>query len=348
MPQDKACFWERIEAPLPPLRPRPKCDFIHPRQLSPFPERLVLPFSNEVILSGYEELDSSGNDLFTSWANLSDHEILVQHMVDIEKATAEFREAYERKHAASSHMNSSKKRSATRSMVQRGLSIYNWNPGPPRGKEDAFEQQIAGSWHNITLQEARASNESVPRDPFRRLRDSFQQGHFLHQLRCQVDPPSRRDLPAQVIEGEQEWVLQGVLSRATFRRPPVSGQKYFTVLSLHTSNIYAKKNGIANKLILTLLAIMISQEVDLVAGDFNGTAWRHRGKDNLSTVDEAFLDSTLPTPPGPTPLWGSGSDVCGLLKPPGSQRSWKVNKHGAFAIRRKTLGLRPNDQSCHH
>ena len=37
-------FWERIEAPLPPLRPRPKCNFIHPRQLSPFPERLELPF----------------------------------------------------------------------------------------------------------------------------------------------------------------------------------------------------------------------------------------------------------------------------------------------------------------
>ena len=67
-PHDIACFWKRIEAPLPPLRPRPKCDFIHPRQLSPFPERLVLPFSNEVILSGYEELDSSGNDHFTSWA----------------------------------------------------------------------------------------------------------------------------------------------------------------------------------------------------------------------------------------------------------------------------------------
>ena len=48
-PQDKAFFWERIEAPLPPLRPRPKCNFIHPRQLSPSPERLVLPFSNEVI-----------------------------------------------------------------------------------------------------------------------------------------------------------------------------------------------------------------------------------------------------------------------------------------------------------
>ena len=47
------------------------------------------------------------------------------HMVDIEKATAEFREASERKHATSSHMNSSSKRFATRSIVQRRLSIYN-------------------------------------------------------------------------------------------------------------------------------------------------------------------------------------------------------------------------------
>ena len=56
----------------------------------------------------------------------------------------------------------------------------------------------------------------------------------------------------------------------------------------------------------------------------------------------------------PLPLWGPGSipdnwaDVCGFLKPLGSQRSWKVIKHGAFSISRKTLGLRPTDQSCHH
>ena len=54
------------------------------------------------------------------------------------------------------------------------------------------------------------------------------------------------------------------------------------------------------------------------------------------------------------PLWWPGSipdkwaDVCGFLQPPGSQRCWKVNKYGAFSIPRKALGLRPNDQSCHH
>ena len=156
------------------------------------------------------------------------------------------------------------------------------------------------------------------------------------------------------MEGDRGWVLQGVLSRAIFRRPPVSGQKYFTVLSLRISNIYDKKKGIAKKLILTLHAIMISQEVVLVAGDFNGTAWRCRSRDNFSTIDEAFMDSILPTPPGAPPLWGPGSipdnwaDVCGFLKPPGSQRFWKVNEHGAFSIPRITLGFRPNGQSCHH
>ena len=99
---------------------------------------------------------------------------------------------------------------------------------------------------------------------------------------------------------------------------------------------------------------MISQDIDLVAGDFNGTAWRCRSRENISTTDEVFSDCALPTPPAPTPLWGPRSipnnwaDVCGFLKPPDSQRFWKVNKHGVFSIPRQALGLRPSDQSCHH
>ena len=61
--------------------------------------------------------------------------------------------------------------------------------------------------------------------------------------------------------------------------PARSGQKYFTVFS----NIYAKKKGIVNKFILTLRAIMISHEVDLVAGDFNGTV------DEIAAVKTSVL-----------------------------------------------------------
>ena len=53
--EDTACSRERIEAPLPPLQPRPTR------------ERLELPFSYDAILSGYEDLVSSGSDQFTMW-----------------------------------------------------------------------------------------------------------------------------------------------------------------------------------------------------------------------------------------------------------------------------------------
>ena len=86
--------------------------------------------------------------------------------------------------------------------------------------------------------------------------------------------------------------MSGALSRAAFKRQAANGQKKFTVMCLHISNIFAKKRGIAEKLILAIRIIMTSQQVDLIAGDFNGTAWR-------STIEEAFSDCNLPTPPGP-------------------------------------------------
>ena len=193
--------------------------------------------------------------------------------------------------------------------------------------------QVIGDWHFFHV------------DPEIFYNGHVRAGHF----RCDV-AVTRLILSST---GEQGLVLQGVLSRASFRRA-ASGQKAFTVVSLHISNVYAKKKGIAKKIVQTMRAKMISQDIDLVAGDFNGTAWRSRSRDNLSTVDEVFSDCALLTPPGTTPLWGPGSipdswaDVCAFLKPPGSQRFWRVSKHGAFSIPRKALGLRPNDQRCHH
>ena len=154
-------------------------------------------------------------------------------------------------------------------------------------------------------------------------------------------------------EGEHGWVLQGVLSRASCRRTAASGQKVFTVLSLHISNSYAKKRGIAKKIIQTIRALMISQNIDLVAGDFNGAAWRCRSRDNISTIDEVFSDCALPTPPGAIPLWGPGSIPNKWADVWFSLASWlpaipEVNKHGAFCIPRQALGLRSSDQSCHH
>ena len=145
-PQGTATFWEKTEAPSPP--PRRRCNFIYPKQLSPLHERLELPFPSEEILSGYEDVVSSGTDQFTTWVKTHPDVTSVRHMVDVQKAGAEFREASERRHDTSSqeyHFNS---------LVEQRSSIYNWNPGPRRGKEDAFEKRIACRWHVITLQEA--------------------------------------------------------------------------------------------------------------------------------------------------------------------------------------------------
>ena len=188
------------------------------------------------------------------------------------------------------------------------------------------------------------------------VRDSLQQGHLLPQHRRQVHLPSWHQARLAWSSngrrpgmGHAKCSFTCLISSSTTHRPG----NFHGVVSTYY-HIYAKKRGITKKPILTIRAVMIAEQIDVVAGDFNGTAWRCSNRDNISTIDEAFVDYALPAPPGPTPLWGPGSipnnwaDVCGFLKPPGSDRYWKVRMHGAFSIPRKVLGLRPKDQSCHH
>ena len=141
--QDTACSWECIVTQLPPSQPRSTC------------ERLELPFSCDAVLSGYEDLVSSGSDQFTTWGKMSPQEILVGHVVDIYKVVANFSDAYERVQSSLSQAYGVNKYFSSQSLVQKRLSIYNWKPGPRRGGKDAVEKQIAGKWHIITLQEAR-------------------------------------------------------------------------------------------------------------------------------------------------------------------------------------------------
>ena len=64
-------------------------------------------------------------------------------------------------------------------------------------------------------------------------------------------------MPDQVMEGDQVWVLQGCFHVPHFVDLLSAGQKTFTVLFLHLTNICAKKRGNTKKLILTIRAIMI-------------------------------------------------------------------------------------------
>ena len=236
-------------------------------------------------------------------------------------------------------------------LFKKKLSVYNWNAGTRRGKEGAIEKRIEGKWHIIPLQEAidyvdhellvnrihvtqyEKCAVLVNKDTF--FPDVKVKSSYLHD--------TRRELPDKVMEGDSGWILHGVLSRASFHRQPISGQKTLTVLSLHIINVYTKKRGLGKKFILTIRAVMLDGKVDLVAGVFNGAAWRCDNRNNISTIEEAFADCALPMPPG-----AIGLTFVVFLQPPESDRLWKVRLHGAFSVHRDVLGLRPNDQSCHH
>ena len=84
---------------------------------------------------------------------MTPEEILAEHVVDIRRIVADFRDAYERSQTSSTRASGVNKFFTSQSPLQRRLSVYNWNPGPRRGTEDAIETHIAGKWHLITLQE---------------------------------------------------------------------------------------------------------------------------------------------------------------------------------------------------
>ena len=85
-------------------------------------------------------------------------------------------------------------------------------------------------------------------------------------------------------------MIQGVISKSSFRRQLRGGKSSFTVMSLHINNNYAKKRVICKKLLLTNRAVMLDEQTELVAGDFNGAAWRRQTSNgNLSIIEEAFL-----------------------------------------------------------
>ena len=90
----------------------------------------------------------------------------------------------------------------------------------------------------------------------------------------------------KITEGKSGWVMQGVVSKAAFRRQPRDGQQTFTVMSLHINNNYAKKHGIGKKLLLTIRAMGQQPSSD-------------------QCFEEASADTDFPTPPGPHTIVGS-------------------------------------------
>ena len=99
------------------------------------------------------------------------------------------------------------------------------------------------------------------------------------------------------------WIFEGVLSRVRFRRIPRNGKSPFTVMSLHCQNAVGKKRSIASNIPLVVRFVMLHvEDVDMVAGDFNGASWRYTSgpyQQFDGALEEAFKNARLLVPPGP-------------------------------------------------
>ena len=138
----------------------------------------------------------------------------------------------------------------------------------------------------------------------------------------------------QVVRGgETDWVLQAVVSRAAFRRVPRDGKPYFTMMSLHINNHYAKRRRIAKHVSFAVRTVLCQEQIDVVAGDLIGAAWRKKSGDDQqrdSTIEEAFANTNLPIPHGSSPLCcpgnvpGEWTDLCVFIKPPNTDGEWQI------------------------
>ena len=82
---------ESLDTPA-PLAPCVR-DSIHPVQLGIFPNRLLLPYSDDKILSGYKEEASSIRDGYTPWVKVGPASTLERHLVSLNNANPIFSEA---------------------------------------------------------------------------------------------------------------------------------------------------------------------------------------------------------------------------------------------------------------
>ena len=170
-------------------------------------------------------------------------EISAEHVVDIHKVVADFRDAFERIESPSSQSDGVIQYSSSHAPEQKRPSTYNWNPGPDVERKILSRNKLRESgtslffksvlsklntklfMHVFTLPTLRAVRFSSTRTPST-LTSASNRSTFA----------TRGE-----VEGEEGWVLQGVVSRASVRRTAASGQKVFTVFSLHISNIFSMK-----------------------------------------------------------------------------------------------------------
>ena len=260
--EDSVRSRERIEAPLFPTLPRPAC------------ERFELHFSCDAI---FVRLRGSCLIRFRSiyhGSAMCPQEILVEHVVDIHRFLADFRDALERIQSSSSQSYGVNKYSFLDNHLCRNRSAFTIGTlGPDEVREMLSRNKLQESGILLPCKRRPIVMNTIFHELFHVAHSAgcailFDEDifHFDISVKSIYLHDTRRGVQDHIVEGEQGWVLHGVLSRACFRRAAASGETVFTVLSLHINNVYAKKRGTAKIIIQAVRSLMISHDIDLVGG----------------------------------------------------------------------------------
>ena len=274
-------------------------------QYGPPPQRLQLHRSDHEILTNFDEDVWSIRDGFTAWVESDAAETRSRHFANSSPSgTAPvFRKASEKKSMSQLLEYQFDNSKPNRQQEQTRISILSWSPGPRRGRGTPVllrnKLRVNGTLLLCKNPLNSCSTNTLP--------THFYVSHFAgcailynkdtissDLLGSSVYIHDRKSGQHVVKEGQ---VLQAVISRGMVRRTLRDGNPHFTMMSRHINNSYAKKRGIAKNVPVAVRTAV--QQVDMVAGDFTGAAWRRkRGESQqcVSTIEEAFADTNLLVP----------------------------------------------------
>ena len=90
--------------------------------------------------------------------------------------------------------------------------------------------------------------------------------------------------------------LTCLLMKSRFRRPPWNGNSTYTAFSPHLSNTTSKRRHVAKELLSQLKKGTEKNDADIIADDFNTSAYCERRMAKVSSTEETW-EETLLIPP---------------------------------------------------
>ena len=238
---ENAVFWEPLAAPL--LLKKPRLQFFIQSNSALFPNdkycRILTKRSHPVMRKTSRPYEM----VFSARVKTDPENTLRRHIVDVKEANAAFRKAPGRQLYIFCQQYYFHNNVLNRLTEQKKLSVYNWNPGPRRRKKERSKNTLRRSGTlspcKKQLNTSTTSDESLPCDTLDLV--STRIFSFLTSKSRPFTFTTRGHQQDNVKERESGWVLQGVISRATFRRQPRGGKSFFAVMSLHINNNFRQK-----------------------------------------------------------------------------------------------------------